>query len=674
MKSACLRFAGVLTLVFLLGTPPVGAASQQGSAVTSERLADFEAELETLRTVLQIPGMAVGIVEAGELVWAKGFGFANVEQGIPVTPATPFRIASVTKTFTATLAMQLLEEGALDLDEPISNYGVSVGDPQVTVRHLLSHTSEGTPGSAFRYDGDRYANLTTVIEQAGGARFSDLLQERIFSPAGMTSTGPSRPGQASTDYGELWAGLASPYRWDVADGVVPGVYPAHFSAAAGLISTIEDLARYDAALDTGSLVSSAARAAMFAPNVTPGGEVLPYGLGWFTQEFRSTRLVWHFGGTDVRNPAGRHGWESISALLLKVPDRDLTLIALANVDMLNRMYRLVEGDILRQALAIEFYGRFVADGVPVIDWTADEGALGSQLEGPIDSTVREVLERELAAYQLTYLGLGDAEGVRRLSNVLREAFDWPPLIPVSPQASSSARAWSWLVFWMLAGWSVLVAGSVWVVRRRLRRNRSAWPSCVLWQGAALLLGPVAVWAHRVESHQGNMSRALSACAVAVLAPAAGTAVAVTLAGEFDLRAVVVGFLLGLVLIRAPLRARSGRRYGSALWKSIPWELMSTLSVFAGFLMAVPLLDGYASSFGLRPEPGSLVFWGISSSASLVGMLTTFPVQYWMARRGRVAMPGVQIVETEKSRKFEIAAMATGAMGLLAVGLFVVGAL
>lgn len=67
MKSACLRSAGVLTLVFLLGTPPVGAASQQGSAVTSERLADFEAELEILRTVLQIPGLAVGIVEAGSV-------------------------------------------------------------------------------------------------------------------------------------------------------------------------------------------------------------------------------------------------------------------------------------------------------------------------------------------------------------------------------------------------------------------------------------------------------------------------------------------------------------------------------------------------------------------------------------------------------------------------------
>jgi len=145
-------------------------------------------------------------------------------------------------------------------------------------------------------------------------------------------------------------------------------------------------------------------------------------------------------------------------------------------------------------------------------------------------------------------------------------------------------------------------------------------------------------------------------------------------GEFDLRAVVLGLLLGLVLVRAPLRARSGRRYGSALWRSIPWELMSTLSAFAGFLVLAPLLDGYGSSFGLLPKPGSLVFWGISSAAALSGMLTTCPVQYWMVRRKRIAMPGFHIAETDKVDRTEVAAMAAGSLGLLAAGLLVIGAI
>ena len=101
--------------------------------------------------------------------------------------------------------------------------------------------------------------------------------------------------------------------------------------------------------------------------------------------------------------------------------------------------------------------------------------------------------------------------------------------------------------------------------------------------------------------------------------------------------------------------------------------MSTLSVFAGLLVVVPLLDAWASSFGLLPGPGSLEFWGISSAAGMAGMFTTFPVQYWMAARGRVALPGFRIVEAKTVRRTEIAAMAAGSLGLLAAGLLVVGA-
>ena len=77
MKLARFGLTGFLTLALLLGAIPVGAVSQQDSAVTPERLADFEAEVESLRSVLQIPGLAVGIIERGELVWAEGFGYAN---------------------------------------------------------------------------------------------------------------------------------------------------------------------------------------------------------------------------------------------------------------------------------------------------------------------------------------------------------------------------------------------------------------------------------------------------------------------------------------------------------------------------------------------------------------------------------------------------------------------
>jgi hypothetical protein len=490
----------------------------------------------------------------------------------------------------------------------------------------------------------------------------------------VTSTGPSLPGQAKKSYGALRAQLATPYRWDSTDGIVPGTYPEHFSGAAGLISTIEDLARYDAALDSGRLVDAASRDTMFAPGVTPDGTVLPYGLGWFTQEFQDNRLVWHFGGTDIRNPQGRHGWESISALLLKVPDRELTLIALANVDTVNRMYRLVEGDILRQALAVEFYGRFVADGVPVIDWTNDSDTLAARLRSVTDPSVRQVLERELAAYQLTYQGLDDAEGAARLGSVLRSEFGWPPLLPVAPRASSTMRTWSWVILWVLAGWALLVAASLVDVTRRLRRASAEWPARVIWPAATLMLGPVGAIAHRMAGRADPPRLAFAASAVAVLAPLAATAGVVAWVGELDLRPVVLGFVLGLLLMRAPLRAVSIRRYLPAVGKSVPWEVITSLSAFAGILLAmVPLSEAYVEAFGLQPTPGSLAFWGICSAAGLAGLITTYPVQVWLVRHGRAALPGLHIEDPVRVRVAEIAALATGSLGLLAAGLFVIGA-
>jgi hypothetical protein len=359
---------------------------------------------------------------------------------------------------------------------------------------------------------------------------------------------------------------------------------------------------------------------------------------------------------------------------LKVPDRKLTLIALANVDTVNRMYRLVEGDVLRQALAVEFYGRFVAENVPVIDWTADRDAIASRLEKVNAPAVRDVLELELAAYRMTFVGLNDGDTADRLGTLLRDEFGWPPLLPAVPQASTDARGWSWVVFWALAIWGLLVVGSMIDVGRRLRRDRSGWPARVVWPAAALVLGPVGAIAHRMSTGPGGPRLALAAGAVAVLAPLAATAGAVAWFGELDLRPVVFGLLLGLLLVRAPLRAGSIRSYPRSLARSLPWELVSTLSVFSGILLAmVPLVNAYGSLFGLEPSPGSLVFWGMSSAAGIAGVITTWPVQFWMVRRRRAAVPGIRIENPVKVRMSEMVALGIGSLGVLAVGLLVVGA-
>jgi CubicO group peptidase (beta-lactamase class C family) len=132
-------------------------------------LQGFEAQLDSLRVDLQIPGIAAAIVKDGEIVWSMGFGYADARDERPATPSTPFHLASLTKPFAAVIVMQLVEQGLVSLDDPVSQYGVDLeADGIIRVRHLLNHTSEGVPGSSYRYNGNRFGQLDLVIQGAAG--------------------------------------------------------------------------------------------------------------------------------------------------------------------------------------------------------------------------------------------------------------------------------------------------------------------------------------------------------------------------------------------------------------------------------------------------------------------------------------------------------------------------
>ena len=111
---------------------------------------------------LKIPGLSAVILEDGEVLWTQGFGYADVERRVPATPDTLYHLASVTKTFTAILVLQLVEQGKLDLDAPVSRYVPEIKDDRICIKHLLSHTSEGTPGEKFNYNPDRFEHLKTI--------------------------------------------------------------------------------------------------------------------------------------------------------------------------------------------------------------------------------------------------------------------------------------------------------------------------------------------------------------------------------------------------------------------------------------------------------------------------------------------------------------------------------
>ena len=137
--------------------------------------------------------MAAAVMEGDSVVFARGLGFADLKNQIRITENTSFRVASVTKTFTSTLVMRLVERGKLNLDDPVSKYGLDLGNPRITVRNLITHTSEGEPGTFYQYNGYRYGRLGPVLEKITGKPFYQLLMEEIIQPLRMGSTAMGPP-------------------------------------------------------------------------------------------------------------------------------------------------------------------------------------------------------------------------------------------------------------------------------------------------------------------------------------------------------------------------------------------------------------------------------------------------------------------------------------------------
>ena len=353
---------GLISFAGCLSVPARGAHAAPPQDPTTARLELFGRYVEALRLRARIPGLSAAIVHEQRVVWESGFGFQDVERRIVARPDTPYRIASLTKTFASSLLMQCLDRRTVDLDSPISRYSTIIPEAGATVRHVLSHTSQAPPGAAFRYNGDRYAALTPVVADCTGQPFRQALAERILDPLAMRDSVPGQDLEhPSAELAELFdastlaryagviARLAKPYMLDPRGRVTAADYPPRgISASAGLISTVRDLARFDAAVDRNQLVSSSAQALAWTPFVSTAGAPQPHALGWFVQTYRGTRLVWHYGY-----------WGQFSALYLKVPERGLTLILLANSGELSAPFPLGAGDVTKSSFARTFLTLFV---------------------------------------------------------------------------------------------------------------------------------------------------------------------------------------------------------------------------------------------------------------------------------------------------------------------------
>jgi CubicO group peptidase (beta-lactamase class C family) len=348
----------LLALVLVLAIPVLRA---QQAVTAPGGFAPLERYLDPLREQAGIPGMSAAVVQDGEIIWEYGFGFQNVAARIRATPATPYPVGDLSDTFAAVLLLQCVEQRRLDLDEPLTRYGATLPEPDATLREVLSHSSPIPNANPFTYSPERYAQLTSVMEWCAPQPYRKSVAHRLLNRLAMTD---SVPGTDLTDsnvvpdelfdqsdlerYRAVLRRMAIPYRTLSRGRFERTEFPrTGITAAGGLVSTVRDLAKFDAALDSSLLLTEDTLSLAWSQVVTSSGTVLPTGLGWFVQTYRGERVVWHFSLLPG----------AYSALMLRLPDRHLTFILLANSDGLSAPFQLAAGDVTRSVFATLFLRR-----------------------------------------------------------------------------------------------------------------------------------------------------------------------------------------------------------------------------------------------------------------------------------------------------------------------------
>ena len=334
--------------------PEPTATTSTGSSQTDQELAT---KIDTVMGKLDKAGMLSGallLAHNGNVILSKGYGLADRENKIPNTPTTRFRIASITKGFTAMAILMLQEEGKLSVDDPVCKYipECPASWQAVKINHLLTHTAgvcdcfnvlivavkgqatpvpstsaqliarieerplDFAPGAKFSYSSGGYVVAGYVVEQVSGQPYEQFLQEHIFGPLGMKNTGYARDD----------SGLAVGYQNSLARGDrVDGSLPF---AAGGLYSTVEDLYLYTQALDGNRPLSQKSMEALFGKHIQcdeDGGfgsdYQLPvyYGYGWAIASYNGHREI------------GHNAWlPGYSGDMRRFPDDKITMILLMN--------------------------------------------------------------------------------------------------------------------------------------------------------------------------------------------------------------------------------------------------------------------------------------------------------------------------------------------------------
>lgn len=290
--------------------------------------------IEKTMAAQSIPGLSVAVSVDGKIIWSEGFGFADLENNLKVTPATRFRIASVSKPITAAAMARLYEQGKFDLDAPVQKYVPEFPskDVVITARQLVGHLSgirhlrrdpdpgkdeffdrktycknvtEGVnrfqadpltfePGSRFGYSSKGFVLLSAMLERTSGQEFLDLLQKEVFGPLKMASTG-------ADDNRKIVRNRSRFYSLDANKNVINAPYIDQSCdwAGGGLLSTADDLARFGSAHLHSGFLKKETLEKMFTSQKTSDGKETGTGWGWRINRDKEGRTYYFHPGENV---------------------------------------------------------------------------------------------------------------------------------------------------------------------------------------------------------------------------------------------------------------------------------------------------------------------------------------------------------------------------------------
>lgn len=291
----------------------------------------------------EVPGASLIVVKDGKPIIRRGFGYADMENHIKTTPETNYRLASVTKQFTAACILLLKQDGKLRLDDAVRKFlpELPASDDKITVFHLLTHTGAlidyedlvpadrktqiddndvlnmiaaqhrlyFEPGSAFRYSNGGYVLLGLIVQRVSGMDLADFMKQRIFQPLGMDHTllyehghGPEVPHRA--------------YGYSFVDGKWTRTDQSVTSATrgdGGIYSSVDDMAKWDAARYSDRLLDAESRQLAFTAHDPSGDPDTGYGFGWRL----SDDTEWHSGESEgFRNVIVRWPKQHVSVIIL----------------------------------------------------------------------------------------------------------------------------------------------------------------------------------------------------------------------------------------------------------------------------------------------------------------------------------------------------------------------